>query len=258
MKYLWPKRSVPDFALSIGTGTTRSKFSIGMEFPVKRFLSRSYDAFMESMNGEEIYHEVLNSIPEKDRYRFHRLNLVLKHPEPQLDDVSSMYELKEAAYSYIENEPSIKKIVNAMLASMFYFEFDGMPVWKTSSYLCTGHIYCRLPLSPQGQRTLYMHLFNTSSYFLVFGQPFACVERVGKTVPPFRRQVQFLLDDLEDVIGITLTGITSKPKTISGLPRKAREIIIEQNLDAPFGRSNHSVLEKPLPQLPLKRKFQFI
>ena len=95
---------------------------------------------------------------------------------------------------------------------------------------------------------------NTSSYFIVLGHPVACVERITKGLPMFKRRIQFTLGSLDDTIGITLRGIIPIPMTISGLPKTARQLIDLQGLDAPFGRIDHKRAEKCLPQITLKRK----
>lgn len=256
---MWPGRSLPDFVLSIGTGVSDSllsSFAAGPHSPVKEgFLARIFKTFMRSMDGEKIWKDIYNSLPDSSKSRFHRLNLTLRGTEPAIDDILSMYELRKQAVEQAQPVGFLRPALDAIYASMFYFEFDELPVFGDDVYACTGNIYCRVRQSEAGRKKLYAKLAATSSYFLICGQPVVCIERVTKSAPAFKRRLNFTLGSLDDCVRITLRGITSQPLAISGLPKSARDIMRAQGLDAPFGRADHSSPEKPLPLLPAKRKF---
>lgn len=256
---IFPGRSSPDFALSVGTGKTDSvltAFDAGPHSPVKdRFISRLFQTFMESLDGEKIWQDLINSLPESNHAKFHRLNLPIRGGEPLLDDVTAMQDLKCQTTTFLQSPNVTTDILDSLFASIFYFEFDGMPCWQGSLYTCTGNVFCRLRLPLKGRKALQEMLVRTSSYFLVLGEPVRCVERTVANPPLFKKQVKFTLKTLEDTVGITLRGATSRPRTISGLSKKAEDIIRMQMLDAPFGRHDHVSAEKELPQLPKKRKF---
>ena len=259
VKHMWSDRSLPDFVLSIGTGVSDallSTFAAGPHSPVKEgFLTRIFKTFMRSMDGEKIWKDIYNSLPESSKSRFHRLNLTLQGAEPAIDDISSMYELQKQAVEQAQPVAFLRPALDAIYASMFYFEFEEPPVFRGDAYACIGNIYCRVRQSEAGRKKFYAKLAATSSYFLICGQPVACIERVTKCAPAFKRRLTFTLDSLDDCVRITLRGITSQSLAISGLPRRAGDIMKAQGLDAPFGRADHSCPEKPLPLLPAKRKF---
>jgi len=255
VKQVWPSASLPDFVLSLGTGLAKNKYRIGPQSPVRdRFLRRIFRTFMRSMDGEKVWQEVFQGLPECVKHRYHRLNVVLPDQEPSLDDVTSMNILQQAASTHITTSSSVQDVVDSILASTFYFELDEMPTWDDGAFCCKGNIFCRLRLSMNGRRMLYEELSATSSHFLICGTPVFCVERMTMSVPSYKRSVTFMLPDLDSEIAITLRGITSKPCTISGLPRTANNVIKAQGLQAPFGNSDHRPLEKPLPPIPKKRK----
>ena len=259
MKALYPNRSSPDFALSVGTGrsdSTLAAFKVGPHSPVKdRFLSRLCRTFMRSLDGEKIWQDLVNSLPDQSRAKYHRLNLPIKGAEPLLDDLTAIEDLKARTVAFLHSSQEITCVLDSIYASMFYFEFDGLPQWRGGSYACAGNIFCRLQLSHQGRKALYDQLLRTSSYFLVIGEPTPCVEKIPRSSPPFKKHIRFTLNSLSDTLGVTLRGITSQPRTISGLPKTAEEIINLQMIDAPFGRCDHLREEKELPQLPRKRKY---
>ena len=63
-----------------------------------------------------------------------------------------------------------------------------------------------------------------------------------------------MVDTLSESIAISIKGITSMPRLISGFPISFKGLIDLQQLYALFGRVDHLTLEKPLPSIPAKRK----
>jgi hypothetical protein len=66
--------------------------------------------------------------------------------------------------------------------------------------------------------------------------------------------VQFVVNTLSESITISIKGITSIPRLISGFPISLKDLINSQQLYAPFGRVDHLILKKPLPSILVKRK----
>ena len=253
--FLWPEKGEPDFALSLGTGTTSMPTAASTQSPVTdRFYLRLFKSFMRSLDSEEAWKRFIYTIPVQYRSRYHRLNLYLQGPEPPLDDLSTVGELKTQTMEYIKSSSTIPTIMDSMYAAMFYFELEDLPRFINGRYECVGHIFCRLNLPPNGRQYLYSQLIATSSWFLIHGHPTACVLKVLKGHPPFKRRVQFVVDTLSESIAISIRGITSMPRLISGFPISLKNLIDSQQLYAPFGRADHSTLGKLLPSIPAKRK----
>ena len=190
---------------------------------------------------------------EREKPRYHRLNLPIQGREPTLDDIMSIDALKAQAQSWIQVNQRFLPSLDSIYASMFYFELAEYPGYYDNAYRCVGHIYCRLDMSFQGRRRLYEKLESTSSYFLVLGHPTRCVDYIPtcSPVPPFKRRLQFTVETLEEDVGITLLGLTSSPKTISGLPQTVGELVRKQQLRSPFGRADCTGEEKTLPPTPI-------
>ena len=209
---------------------------------------------MRSLHGEAAWVRFFNSLPPASRPRYHRLNIQLTGPEPALDDATKIPQLKATVTSTIETDKeAIRAISDAMIASMFYFELDGLPDINSTGYECSGFIFCRLDLPAAGRRYLYDRLAETSSWFLIQGDPVPCVQHVSKSLPPFRRRVTFRVESLEESIAFSIRGITSTPKLLSGFPTSLVKLIADQQLYCPFGTIDHACSEKPLPTIPQKR-----
>lgn len=252
--FLWPERGHPDFAISIGTGTSFEEAAFEPQSPVRdRTFSRLFRALMRSFDGEKAWKDFMNATPEQHRHRYHRLNLKLAGPEPDIDDISSMQWLKSQAQNYLRTSPNLKLIRESIFASIFYFELEDIPEYKGGVYLCAGHIFCRLNLCKEGRKALYEELRQNSYYFLLDGHPIRCVESTPRGTPLYRKRIQFKMTSLSQPVSITIGGV-APPRYISGLPKSLTELIEQQKLDTPFGRINHHSFGKRLPGLPLKRK----
>ena len=66
--------------------------------------------------------------------------------------------------------------------------------------------------------------------------------------------MQFIVDTLSESIAISIRGITSMPRLISGFPISLKDLIDSQQLYTLFGWADYLTLEKPLPSIPAKQK----
>jgi len=66
--------------------------------------------------------------------------------------------------------------------------------------------------------------------------------------------VQFVVNTLSESITISIKGITSIPRLISGFPISLKDLINSQQLYALFSRVDYLILKKPLPSILAKRK----
>lgn len=208
---------------------------------------------MRNTDGEKAWRDFINTVPDSQRHRYHRLNISLGGLNPDIDDVSSMKRLRHMAEQYTKTSTAIISIREAMLASMFYFELEDIPTFEGDAYKCIGTIFCRMNLSQEARKALYHYLLKSSYYFLIEGRPIRCVDKVPKGIPLYRKRIEFRVPSLEYNVLVTLGGMTTS-HYISGLPKSVKDLILCQRLDAPFGRVNHQSFGRSLPPLPLKRK----
>lgn len=207
---------------------------------------------MRSLNGEDAWTKFLNGVSAEERHRYHRINVGLPEGEPRLDDVEQIATLKELALQAIPVNESLTAVTDYMISSAFYFELDDVPTRKGRHYQCCGFISCRLNLPLEGRRRLYDWMLETSSWFVIQGHPVQCTKNSPRGTPPFRKRVSFLVDSLEETVSISICGITTMVKAISGFPTTIGKIITAQQLDSPFGTVSHDG-DKRLPLIPMKR-----
>ncbi|KAF2278979.1 FabD/lysophospholipase-like protein [Westerdykella ornata] len=252
MRFIWPNKDPPDFTLSLGTGTTMLTNSCKDK---ERFYVRLFRSFMRSLDGEDAWKRFFNSLPTSLRHRYHRLNIFLPGQEPRLDDVAKIAELKTQTAQAIIQDIDTAPVLDSMIASLFYFELDDFPNWSNGTYSCSGHIMCRIDLPADGRHYLYRRLCETSSWFIIQGCPVQCVEYLPTSLPPFRRLVEFSVETLDELLAISLRGITTSARQISGFPVTVQNIINAQQLERPFGSATHARTEKVLPAVPAKRAY---
>jgi hypothetical protein len=243
--------------LSLGTGTSTA-VSANNAISRPRFYERLFASFMRSLDGEDAWERFLNNVPMKSRHRYHRLNIQFTGPEPCLDDADRLPELKENVSSTIHHDqPTMLSVIDSVLASMFYFELDRLPTRDDSGFSCSGTIFCRLNLPVDGLRQLHFRLVETSSWFIIQGCPVVCSQGIPKGLPPFRKRITFRVESRDELITLSVRGITSKTRQLSGFPTTLGFLIKDQQLDYPFGTIDHKSADKPLPATPIKRRGVF-
>lgn len=253
-EFIWPDKADPDFALSLGTGAVAESSHCRPSWLRSRFCSRVFRSFIQNIDAEEAYKRFFNSLPPHMRQRYHRLNIQFAGAEPSLDDALQIPELKSSVLRTIKDgDPTLTAVTDSILASMFYFELDGMPKVQKDGYTCSGFILCRVDLPLDGRRYLYNHLLETSSWFLVQGSPICSVESVPRSLPPFKRRVIFYVSSLDSIITFSVRGITSASRMLSGFHTSLEKLVTQQRLDSPFGTIDHITTERPLPAVPSKR-----
>jgi hypothetical protein len=231
-RFIWPNKSEPDFALSLGTGTSSIVTDCG-PWSKSRFYVRLFKSFMRNIDGEDAWRRFYNSLTPDTQARYYRLNIPFSGPEPGLDDALRIPDLKASVLETIQSDSlTLTAVKDSMIASMFYFELDSVPKLEKGVYIC---------------------LVETSSWFLIQGSPIRCVQSVPKSLPPFKTRITFSADSLEEVIAFSIRGVTSTAKMLSGFPTSLTSLITDQRLDSPFGTIDHALGEKPLPAIPKRR-----
>jgi hypothetical protein len=251
LPFLWPNRGdegQPDYILSLGTGMSTRKLSGS-----GHIFSSVSNAFDWHLDSDRAWKQIINSTLPKYRHKYHRLNLSLEIKEPQIDDTSMIDYLEDETLSML-NDSSGSSDYNTfkdyLLSSVFYFEMQNI-IEDVDKFRCTGYIRCRLDMPKEGRQALYNKMTLMGAYFIVNGTYYPCIKTTLSTAPPYRRRIQFIVEDLNDKLFISLNRLTKESRQISGLPKPVNEILSLQGINAPFGRSDHQI--HPRGILPKKR-----
>jgi hypothetical protein len=148
---LWPANDHLDVAVTIGTGFS-SKSPPPPSFWKRRlpgFLTRTVSFFMDSLDTEKIWREYEAGLSSNEKWRYHRLNVEMD-ALPELDEVAKIDYLEVYTANYFkigtEAHSLLKSTANALVASLFYSEFNNVSRVSSSekSYEVSGTIFCRL------------------------------------------------------------------------------------------------------------------
>jgi hypothetical protein len=229
--------------LSIGTGWASERLSLSRPRS-PGLLARILDALDWNLSGDQQWKEFMNFIAPEHRSRFHRIDLQLETKEPRIDDVSTIDSLRLKTEAMLAGENPLLNVHHNWLASLFHV---GDVAEDENGSQCSAMILCRQQFSRDGLKGLYNKLFESGAYFLVNGRPVPCVKKIPRNIPPYRCLVKFLIEDLNEMLYISLSlGCSTTRWDISGLPRKVSELIDVQGLNSKFGRSDHQVTNKTM------------
>lgn len=279
---LWPAQRTPDFILSLGTGFEEGDKDEPTRSPVRlRFWKRILQELTIATKGSKLAQDWESAMPSEWRSRYNRLDMAYE-VEPPLDNFAAIEPLKPLVSDWLQGNEQVKDVWELMLVSNFYFELDDYPFFEDGRFHCTGKILCRLPMSERGFETLQKVLRETHSFFLVGGHPVKsfdsassteglttgtsqstidgglvrCVDQASAMSLPFMKHISFTTGSLDSTLDISLIGLTSKRRPISGTPKKLIDFITARKLDAPFGTIEHTQKSKTLPPLPLRTRYR--
>jgi hypothetical protein len=181
---------------------------------------------MKLLDGQKTWLELLNSVPQEHRSRYHRFTLGFHGPEPKLDDVSCMQGLRESVDTdALLLRAEICRCTDNILASLFYLELDCLPLSSRFNFICKSRILCRLDPGTRGLRALLLQLKESQARFYVQStEQVPCVDQVSYTKiqhgEPFCTPVEFCISSMSDLVDVKIDGLTQRARSISNCPYK--------------------------------------
>jgi hypothetical protein len=240
----------PSLVVSLGTGAARVSEvpCMGPSRGLVRdgFIPRLVRAFKLSF-GSTIAHKHRSIRKQGSREQYFRFDIEFDHPEPELDDTTRMQEVKELARSAICESNELDRLARCVVAELFLFELETVPVKERGRYVCRGYIICRLRAHSPPLQVLLEQLNNSSAIFIIQGHPLkdplddgSYADREGN----FRKAVSFEVFDKHNAFAIQLKEGSSEPCSISGSPFSVESLVAAQNLESPFGTMDHTTKRK--------------
>lgn len=246
----------PDVVVSLGTGVSKKYGGTLEEASTEtllqsRFLPRLFRSFMVLLDGQRTWHEFWNSLPLDARDRYHRLNTEFDGPEPQLDDIRAMSDLEQQTKTSAVTSNTLTPCADNLIASLFYLELDGYPIFDKSVFRCRAHICCRWSSNNLALLRLASRMAKTETRFYVNGRVYTGVDELMinelNNRQPFRRPVEFEVSHLNDLINVSVAGVTTRPRNISNCPYVLASLIQDQGLECVFGREDHQKRKRLVP-----------
>lgn len=263
-KKIWPQvtQNEVDYVVSLGTGTcapidasTTHNSSNGSSWK-DLFILRLYRSLMASMDGQKIWTELRNQLPEGNIDRYFRLNVQFKGREPQLDDIKSMHQLNRIKPSRFVHTSLMTDLVETMLANQFFLELTRLPTYQGGVYSCAARIKTRLP--NEHGRVVWRFLKSMRMSFHLDDQ--MILSETGYSIMGVNEDCMFTVKGLQQSISVIAHGtdVFRNGRAISGFPTTISAMISNQGLNAVFGTRTHSKrlrsYQLELPRPPPKRQ----
>ncbi|KAL6402776.1 patatin-like phospholipase [Ilyonectria robusta] len=242
---LYPAKPLPQYLISLGTGIHRAKCE---RVPDKRpgffkrhFFYRLFQAYMSLLRGKKTMDDFDRSTKTSPLFeRCIRLDAVVLGSPAPLDDAESVPRLKCSVHQDRLLRDAIYASAKRIVASLFYFELDGIPSQRSMQFRGSGCISCLCRAPDEALSVLIQKLVQSSAVFRVNGSRVSG-QLSGKSFwsscGNFRKKIKFASGD--PTISITLQQQGSPEYPISGSPFRLSELVEAQQLNADFGRSDH-------------------
>ena len=258
-----PSLLAPDIVVSLGTGAQKTSASPRTtdfrHVILDGYVPRLWRSYMSSFNGQKIWDELMNSVDERKREDYIRLNSVLPSDEPAIDNTDRMDELRESVH-VPQMYQDCAKTLYALLISAFYFELASVPErLREGQYHCRGTIRCRLPGNSVVKLLARCGISN-----LDFITDVETLGHYGGNLDlcllchRYQKKVDFLVRHPTELVTIYAQSVTQGRRKISAFPQAMQWFENQQKLDAPFGTAFHRNLlnrscKSCIPNISLKR-----
>ena len=250
---IWPCSQL-DIVLSLGTGSTVSLTDppspaslSGTQGRRDGFIPRLYRSFMNSLDGQRSWLDLINRVPYESRWRYQRLNINLDGTtEPDIDDLSEIDNMRNSTTRQLD-PPRLDSVCSTLLAASFYLELMREPssVSHTNLIHGSGKILCRFQSEYHG--ILQSYMTEKGYKFYIDNIPV----KAGFSESPFEISVQSLTSEFRISI-----SKGSDHFEIGGSPFTLESLSAKQWPFSPFGSATH--YNDPTVGLNgLKRKLNF-
>ena len=243
-----PSLLAPDLVVSLGTGTEKASPSPRTtdfrHMILDGYVPRLWRSYMSSFNGQKIWDKLINSVDERNREDYIRLNSFLPSDEPVINNTDRMGEMRESVH-VPQMFRDCKKTLYVLLVSAFYFELASAPERvREGQYRCHGTLWCRLP----GMSIVkLLTRFNVSN--LVFATDVETLGYCGGRIDlcalchRYQKKADFLVRHPTELVTFYGESVTQGRRKISAFPQSIEWFQQQQKLDAPFGTAYHRDLQ---------------
>ncbi|KAK8912311.1 Phospholipase A I [Metarhizium anisopliae] len=212
---------------------------LGYKTSALRRIASAYEWLLSGLSYWEKYTRSIDKGSEL-RDRCIRLDVSFEGMEPKLDDVRAVPRLKRRVRHDAALSAEIDSTVDCIIASLFYFELEAMPMQRGSMLNCSGHIRCLRKRGDPALCLLIEKLVAWNARFVIDNKimggnmlsPFFWDQTGNFGVP-----AEFQITGQE--LSVSLTWPDGRTHPISGSPYLIHQLVDVQGLNAPFGLPDH-------------------
>lgn len=197
---------------------------------------------MSSLDGQSVWRDLWNRLDDQTRRDYFRLNIDFPGPDPPIDDANLMDELSERVRLDPTAPHQRHEAVIALLASCFFLKLNALPSFQGGLWHCRGTIRCRIRGS--AVITALQRLCGSPLTFTLNGdslKPGLSSDDICSACYRYSTGIEFLVRRFDDPILLNIHWGPDASRRIGGFPNTVQWFIDQQNLQRPFGCSNHGV-----------------
>lgn len=194
---------------------------------------------MSSLDGERAWRDIANRFDDTTKADYFRLNVPFEGAEPPLDDLECIDGLRKSVHLQPQGARDRADAASALLVASFYFELELLPKYEAGQYLCTGMIRCRNDFDAVLKSLTRIHTSQLELMTEIESLGILTMDDVCKNCHLYHKRVQFHVQQLEDIITISIKINGLERRKITGFPHSMQWFIRQQQLVAPFGTIDH-------------------
>ncbi|CVL09032.1 related to calcium-independent phospholipase A2 [Fusarium mangiferae] len=254
---LTPDMAEPSIVVSLGTGSASDTDVESSSIFSNTFLPRLWRGLWRQASSRTAWDHFLSHQSPESKTKTFRFDVNYMEKEPQLDQVSGIGYVQQAACSAVVKSPEIRQLSCLLRARLFFFELNEQepPYFARGAYQCSGRIMCLLRAQTP-EYEAFMHQLCTKAAFFQLGTQSLEVsyEDISRDLC---YDVKFAAPSLRSNIRITLNETAGEELDINGSPYPLDWLIKRQCLDASFGTSDHRLRNTSMIYVPKANNFDY-
>ncbi|OGM39291.1 hypothetical protein ABOM_012150 [Aspergillus bombycis] len=242
---IWPSKAGIARLISMGTGDASPPTDRSPHFRhVFRdgFLRRGFDAFMSNLGTTSKWLQMVEHLDSAVRPDYIRLDVSLNDIPCTIDDAEAMDDYRNLVILQPGSARMAGEVATSLLVARFFFTLEShLEIESIGTHIwCHGTIRCKGPIKAVVRALERMHservdFVSDSEHLGAFGGDDDVCRACGR----YSKSVSLFLQHPSEVFNIYMR-INKHPKwRISGFPASAVSISEAQQLEHPFGRSDH-------------------
>ncbi len=238
-----------DIVVSLDTDTQRALVSSrAIDFRhviLDEYVSWLWRSYMSFFNDQKIWEELMNSLNERNRENYIRLNVFLLSDESTIDNIDHMNELRKSVHIQSRSIEDCEKTLHALIVFAFYFELSNVSEFiREDWYHCRYTIRCRLQRKVVVDLLTWCHKFS-----LIFVTDVEVLEYYENDLNlcisyhQYQKNIDFFVRHSTEMMIIYVQSVTQERRKINVFSQNMQWFKDQQKLETQFETAYHKDLQ---------------
>lgn len=243
---IWPSRPGIARLISMGTGKVESSPERSPHYRhvfYDSFLRRGFDAWMSNLDTHSKWLHMMDEVDDRIKEDYLRFDVSLKDIPSAIDNAEAMDDYRNLVILQPGSSRMARQAATALLIARFFFVVDKLPREEPSGPQIRYHgsIRCKGPTMPVLEALLRLHsqemefVTDTTTLGKFQGRDDICA-----SCKRYCKPLSVVVGHPDEVFNVYLRVDRHERWRISGFPSSMSSFIAQQQLQSPFGRSDHS------------------